>query len=128
MRLKSLAVVAFALSAAPAFADGDAVAGRTVFKKCQPCHEAARDASKVGPSLLGVMDRTAGTLMSFAGKFSPAMVEAGAKGLAWDDANMAAYMKAPREFIPGNRMAFAGLKKDEDIADLIAYLRADPKP
>lgn len=123
-----LAAAALIASAPAAMADGDAVAGKTVFKKCFACHEAVKEQNKVGPHLIGVAGRQAGTLESFAGKYSPALVEAGAKGLVWDDQNLAAYLKAPKEFIPGNRMAFAGLKKDEDIADVIAYLKAVPKP
>ena len=116
------------LLAAPALADGDATLGKTVFKKCVACHEAATDKNKVGPSLLGVVGRTAGTLESFAAKYSKQMKDAGAAGLVWDDTNIAEYVRDPKAKIPGNKMAFAGLKKDEDIANVIAYLKADPKP
>lgn len=114
--------------ATPAFADGDAEAGKRVFNRCMACHDGKRDVNKVGPHLVGVVGRKAGGLESFMGKYSEAMVAAGNGGLVWDEANLAAYIKAPKEFIPGNRMAFAGIKDEEDLANLIAWLKADPKP
>jgi cytochrome c len=56
------------------------------------------------------------------------MVAAGAGGLVWDEANITEFMKKPKEKIPGNKMSFVGLKNDADIANVIAYLKADPKP
>lgn len=131
MRLMGLAapaiVAASFLAHAPAFAAGDAVAGKKVFTKCMVCHEAATDKDKVGPSLHGVIGRTAGTLPSFESKYSDAMKKAGAGGLVWDEANIAAYIKAPKDKVPGNKMAFAGLKDDTDIANVIAYLESTAK-
>lgn len=126
-----LAIVAGAAtvsSTGVALAGGDADLGKKVFNKCIVCHDAARNRNKVGPSLLGVVGRTAGTLESYGTRYSEAMVAAGEDGLVWDEANLAEYLHAPREKVPGNRMAFAGLTKDEDIANVIAYLEADPKP
>ncbi len=122
------AFVAVAALASPALADGDAVKGIDVFKKCMACHDAVEAKDKVGPNLVGVVGRTAGTLESFAAKYSQAMKDAGAAGLVWDEANIAEYLKDPKAKIPGNKMAFAGLKKDDEIANVIAYLKADPKP
>ncbi|MCT7377644.1 c-type cytochrome [Chelativorans salis] len=117
------------LAPIPALAqEGDPAAGKTVFNKCRACHEAETDRNKVGPSLLGVIGRTAGTLESFQSRYSPAMKEAGEQGLVWDEENLAAYLRDPKGFMPGNKMAFAGLKSDEDIANVTAYLKADPKP
>jgi cytochrome c len=124
--LISLALVA--LAGPPALADGDAEAGRSVFSRCMACHDGKREVNKVGPHLVGVVGRKAGSLESFAGKYSEAMTAAGAGGLVWDEANLAAYIKDPKGFIPGNRMAFAGIKDDVDVANLIAWLKADPKP
>ncbi|WP_378947987.1 c-type cytochrome [Mesorhizobium sp. ANAO-SY3R2] len=129
MRLTALAASAllatsFLVSGA-AHAAGDADAGKKVFTKCMACHEAATDKNKVGPSLHGVIGRTAGTHSDF--KYSDAMKKAGADGLVWDEANIAAYVKAPKEKVPGNKMAFAGLKDDTDIANVIAYLEAAAK-
>lgn len=129
MRLTALAATALLavsyLASGVAHAAGDADAGKKVFTKCMACHEAATDKNKVGPSLHGVIGRTAGTHPDF--KYSDAMTKAGADGLVWDEANIAAYLKAPKEKIPGNKMAFAGLKDDTDIANVIAYLEAAAK-
>ena len=127
MKLFTLALAALAVSAAtPTLAEGDAAAGKTVFKKCMACHAADKDQNKVGPHLVGIAGRKAAAIEGFA--YSDAIKAKGAEGLVWDDANITAYVKAPKEFIAGNKMAFAGLKKDEDIVNLIAYLKADPKP
>ncbi|MEO5755472.1 MAG: cytochrome c family protein [Mesorhizobium sp.] len=111
-----------------AHAGGDPALGKKVFNRCIACHEAATERDKVGPHLLGVVGRTAGTAESFLGHYSEGMKSAGAAGLVWDEANLTAYLKAPRLKVPGNKMAFAGLSNDDDIANVIAYLKADPKP
>ena len=106
----------------PALADGDADKGERVFKKCKACHDVGEGAkNKVGPELNDVMGRTAGTVADFG--YSDAMVEAGAGGLVWDEESLEEYLKKPKDFIPGNKMSFAGLRKDDEIADLIAYLK-----
>jgi cytochrome c len=102
----------------------DAAAGEKVFAKCKACHIADSDQNKIGPTLKGVIGRTAGTLEGF--KYSPAMVEAGTGGLVWDDATLTEYLKAPKAMVKGTKMAFAGLKKDEDLANVIAYLKQFP--
>ena len=111
-----------------AHADGDAALGKKVFNRCIACHEAASDRDKVGPHLMGVVGRKAGSAESFASHYSQAMKDAGAAGLVWDEANLKAYLSAPKLKVPGNKMAFSGLTSDEDIANVIAYLKADPKP
>jgi cytochrome c len=116
-----LAAVAASALALPALADGDVENGEKVFKKCRACHEIGEDAkNKVGPALTGVIGRTAGTVPDF--KYSSAMTEAGAGGLVWTDETIAQYLADPRGFVPKNKMAFAGLKKPEDVADVIAYI------
>ena len=127
-RAVSLAVMMILAGSAAAHADGDAVAGKTVFNKCRACHDATGDKNKVGPNLATVMGRTAGTLESFGRKYSKAMIAAGEGGLVWDEATLALYLAAPKAKVPGTNMAFAGLKKDDEIANVIAYLKADPKP
>ena len=115
-------IAASFLATNPGYAAGDPAAGKKVFTKCMACHEAATEKDKIGPSLHGVIGRTAGTLPSFQAKYSDAMKKAGAGGLVWDEANIAAYMKAPKDKVPGNKMAFPGLKDDADIANVIAYI------
>ena len=118
----SAAAVALAVCLpAQAFAQ-DAAKGETVFKKCQICHEVGPSAKvKVGPILNEVLGRQAGTLAGFA--YSPAMKEAGEKGMKWTDENLSKYLENPRDFIPKNKMAFVGLKKEDERADVLAYLK-----
>ena len=115
------------LAFVPAHAQ-DADAGKTVFNKCMACHDAKAEKNKIGPHLVGVVGRTAGTLESYLSKYSDNMKEAGAGGLVWDDANLTEYLRDPKAVIPKGKMAFPGLKVDEDLANVIAYLKADPKP
>lgn len=122
------ALLAAALMAVPARADGDAAAGKKVYNKCVACHDAVTDKNKVGPSLLGVVGRPAGSLESYLSKYSANMKEAGAGGLVWNETDLSAYLNNPKAVIPKGKMAFPGLKSDEDIANVIAYLKADPKP
>ncbi|MFK0690230.1 c-type cytochrome [Mesorhizobium sp. IMUNJ 23033] len=128
LRAVSSAAVLFLAGDLAAHADGDATLGKKVFNRCIACHEAATERDKVGPHLLGVVGRTAGTAESFLGHYSQAMKDAGAAGLVWDEASLAVYLHAPKLKVPGNKMAFAGLSNDADIANVIAYLKADPKP
>lgn len=116
------------LIALPALADGDAVAGKKVFNKCIACHDATSEKDKIGPHLLGVVGRTAGTAPSYVAKYSQAMKDAGAAGLVWNETTIAEYLRGPKQKVPGNKMAYAGLKDDAEIANVIAYLKADPKP
>lgn len=110
--------------AAPARAGGDATAGEKVFQKCRACHqvgEAARNA--VGPNLNGVVGRPAASLAGYA--YSPAYkaVAAGSGGgVVMDEANITKWLASPKTFAPGNKMAFAGLASQADIADVVAFL------
>jgi cytochrome c2 len=108
---------------APAAAQqGNAADGAEVFKKCRACHDVGPEAkNKVGPMLNDVIGRTAGTVAQFA--YSEANKTAGAKGLTWSEASLEKYLEDPRAFMPGTKMAFAGLKDPQDRKDLIAYLK-----
>jgi cytochrome c len=112
------ALLPLALGAAPARAEGDPAKGEKVFARCKTCHEVAKEQNKVGPHLVGVMGRKAGAVEGF--KYSDAMKNS---GIVWDDAALAAYLKDPKGSMPGNKMAFPGLKKDDELADVIAYLK-----
>lgn len=100
--------------------EGDADAGAKVFRKCAACHNVETAKKKVGPSLQGVIGRQPGTVEDF--KYSKAMVAFG-DGRIWDVALLTEYLAKPRDMVKGTRMAFAGLKTDEDIANVIAYLQ-----
>ena len=112
---------ALALAGQSALAQ-DAAKGEKVYKKCKACHSLEAGKRKVGPSLNGIFGRTAGTLDGF--KYSKAMVES---GIVWDAETISAYMADPKGYIPKNRMAFPGLKKEADRANLIAYLKEATK-
>ncbi|WP_421581438.1 c-type cytochrome [Shinella sp. M31] len=111
----------FLCLAAPAFAEGDAVAGNAVFKKCAPCHSVEK-VNRVGPTLSGIIGRPVAIIEDY--NYSPAMRTFGEDGKVWSEAQIAEYLMSPKAMVPGTRMTFAGLKKMEDIANLIAYLKA----
>ncbi len=115
------AFAGLAALAVPAIADGDAAKGEKAFKKCQACHSAADTANKVGPYLKGVVGRAVATAEGF--KYSEAMIQFGATGALWDVANLDAYMANPKTFIAGNKMTFAGIKKEDERQDIIAFLK-----
>ena len=100
---------------------GDAEAGERTFRKCQACHAVGEGAAnKVGPVLNGVIGRTAGTLEGF--DYSDAMIEKGEGGLVWSPETLDTYLEKPRDVVPGTKMAFAGLRKEDERQNVIAYL------
>lgn len=107
-------------------AAGDVTQGAAVFKKCAACHNVDKPENKIGPYLMGVVGRKAGSVESYP-NYSDAMKKAGDRGLVWDDENLAQYLAAPAKFIPGNRMPFSGLKSPDDIANLEAFLKGAAK-
>ena len=107
-----------ALGSSVALAEGDAAHGQVVFNKCKACHSVDEAKNKVGPYLVGVFGRPAGTAEGF--KYSQAMKDS---GVTWDEQTLAEYLADPRGYIKGNRMAFVGLKNQQDVIDVIAYLK-----
>lgn len=121
--MKAIAVLACLAIPLPAHAaEGSAEAGANVFRKCAACHSVDQPTNKVGPHLVGIVDRPAASVTDY-GKYSDALKQEGGKGLKWDEATLSTYLSAPRKMIPKTRMAFAGLKKEKDVADVIAYLK-----
>ena len=102
---------------------GDAVAGRQVFKKCQACHSLEPGKSILGPSLAGIVGRKSGAEPNF--NYSPALKQA---ALTWDAITLDGYLLDPQKIVPGNRMPFPGLKTDHDRKDVIAYMAAPASP
>jgi cytochrome c len=123
-KLVFAALASAMLFAVPAHAEGDAAKGEKVFTKCKACHEVEKGVNKVGPTLKGVVGRKAASIADY--KYSEAMIAKGAEGVVWDEATLTAYLPDPKAFVPKTKMAFAGLKKPEDVADVIAYLKAHP--
>lgn len=121
MRNLTLATALLGVLALPAFAEGDPAKGEKVFNKCKACHAVGEDAkNRVGPVLNGVIGATAAQVEGY--KYSKAMAEKGEEGMVWDEPTLTAYLTKPREVVPGTKMSFAGLRKESEIMDVLAYL------
>ncbi|MBB3459097.1 cytochrome c [Rhizobium sp. BK313] len=101
----------------------DAKVGETIFKKCQACHDGTKGGpNKVGPDLWGIVDRPVAEHEGFA--YSAAIKDFSKGGTEkWTYDHIYHFVAAPKKFIPGTAMGFAGLPKEKDRADLIAFLR-----
>jgi cytochrome c len=97
-------------------ADGDPTRGEQIYHRCQGCHSI--DANRVGPRHAGLFGRHAGSLDDY--NYSDAMR---ASGVVWDETTLGQFLTAPRKFIPGTKMPFAGIPDARERADLIAYLK-----
>ncbi len=123
MKKTALAMIATIALAMGGAADAqDLKKGKRVFNKCKACHVIDKEKNKVGPHLVGIMGRTAGSVEGF--KYSKAMKES---GIVWDDETLDGYLTAPKKYLKGGKMAFAGLKKEDDRMNLIAYLKENAK-
>lgn len=121
--LKLLGLATIAISgAASAQTTGDPVKGKAVYARCVACHDMKPGVNKIGPSLDGIVGRKSATVAGF--NYSPAMKKA---DLTWDPKTLDVFLEKPMKSVPGNRMAFVGVPKPEDRANLIAYLKAPPK-
>lgn len=119
-RLLMMAGTAILALTAQASAEGDPVKGEKIFKRCAACHAVGENAkNKVGPQLNGIVDAEWGRIDGF--KYSNNLVEL-SDGKVWDAATLDVYLTKPRDLIPKGKMAFAGLRKEEDRANVIAYL------
>lgn len=99
---------------------GDAAKGARIFNQCRACHQLAEGRNAVGPSLYGVIGRDAGSIEGF--RYSEANANS---GITWTEATLFTYLENPRGFIPGTNMAFNGLKRPQDRADVIAYIKSE---
>ena len=114
-----LAPVAAAQAAPPAALTGNAEAGKAAFRKCASCHQVGPSArGGFGPKLTGVIGRKAGSTTDY--NYSAAMKNA---NIVWTEPNLAAFLKAPSDVVPGNKMRFWGIGNAQQVADLLAYLR-----
>ncbi|WEZ84873.1 cytochrome c family protein [Rhizobium sp. 32-5/1] len=106
----------------PLLAGADATAGATVFKKCASCHTIEKGGpNKVGPGLWGIVDRPIAAHEGFA--YSAGMKTFAEANKAWDYDHLSFFIEAPKKHVPGTAMGFAGVKKPDERANLIAYLR-----
>lgn len=120
MKTMILAAVAIFAAAGAAHAQ-DAAAGEKVFNKCKACHAVGEGATnKVGPQLNGVVGRKAASVEGF--NYSPALKKAGEEGLVLTEENIAKWVANPKAFVPGNKMSFVGLNKEDEVKDVVAYL------
>eukprot|EP01034_Spumella_vulgaris_P030895 gene30895-38182_t len=113
-----LMLPALAAAQGPAL-QGDAEVGKRAFKRCVSCHQvgpAARGA--FGPQLNGIVGRKAGATADF--NYSPAMKQS---GIVWTEQKLAAFLQSPNQVVPDNRMRFWGIGDQQQIANLVAYLR-----
>lgn len=95
--------------------------GEALFKRCKTCHTLNEGgAHKTGPNLHGIFGATAGSKDGF--RYSKVMRES---GVVWTDENLTAYIKNPAKFMPRNTMSFAGIRKDEDLVQLLDYMRSE---
>ncbi|MEC9401664.1 MAG: cytochrome c family protein [Pseudomonadota bacterium] len=119
-RLLMIAGTALLALTVQASAEGDPAKGEKVFKKCAACHAVGPEAkNKVGPELNGIVGRAWGAVDGY--KYSANLLEL-ADGKVWDEETLDVYLTKPKDLIPKGKMAFAGLKTEDDRANVIAYL------
>jgi len=100
----------------------DAEAGARVFNQCRACHTVNQGGRNgVGPNLHGFWDRQAGQVQGF--RYSANMVQLAQGGLRWDEATLRRYLTNPKDVVPQGSMAFAGIRNEEQMNNLLAWLR-----
>lgn len=109
----------------PAAADGNVANGESVSKKCVACHQFLKTENRTGPHLVGLIGRAVASVDGF--KYSDAMTKHAATVPVWTEETLNSYLENPRAAVPGTRMAFGGLKKEQERTDLIAYLKSIAK-
>jgi cytochrome c len=122
LTLSALVVIASSSLASAALAQ-DAAAGKTSFNKCLPCHSIGAGAkNKVGPELNGLDGRKAGTAPDY--NYSDANKNS---GITWNEAQFKEYIKDPKAKVPGTKMTFAGIKSENEINNLWAFVSSFDK-
>lgn len=120
-----LSLTALAFIATPSLA-ADAEKGAKVYKKCVSCHMVGDKAkNRVGPQLNGIVGRAIASIGDY--KYSKAMYKHAEANKVWTEENLGAYLANPRKTVKGGRMAFAGLRKQKDVDNVIAYLKQASK-
>ena len=101
---------------------GDPAKGEKTFALCRSCHVLEEGVNRVGPSLYNIVGRKSGTVAGF--NYSEANKNS---GVTWTTDVLYEYLKDPKGFMPGTKMAFPGIKNDQDRANLVAYLDSQTK-
>lgn len=119
MFFRSFLAAAFSAAAVGAASAQDVAAGEKSFNKCRACHQVGESARNIiGPVLNGLIGRKTGTIDGY--KYSDANRNS---GLVWDETVFAEYIRDPRAKIPGTKMMFSGIKSEQEIKDLTAFLK-----
>ena len=114
-----LSILAMCLPLISAARAQDAGDGERVFAACKLCHQVGEGAkSLAGPSLNGIVGRKAAAVTDY--EYSPANRDA---NITWTEAELTAFIANPKARLPGNKMLYPGLRDDEKIADVIAFLK-----
>lgn len=123
LRKSTLPLLALGLLAvAPAAQAQDVAAGQRVFNQCRACHIIENNGrNAVGPNLHGVVGRKAGAIENF--RYSASMKEKAEGGLTWTEENLRAYLANPKSVVPAGSMSYPGLKQEQQITDVIAFLK-----
>jgi cytochrome c len=118
MTMTAIAAMSIAATATIAAAQ-DVAAGQHSFNKCLPCHAIGPDAeNKIGPELNGLDGRHSGTAPNYS--YSDANKNS---GIVWGEATFKEYIKDPAAKVPGTKMTFLGIKNEQEINDLWAYVK-----
>jgi len=103
-----------------AYAAGDVAAGQRVFKICAECHQVGPSArAGFGPQLNGIVGRRAASTKDY--RYSTAMQNS---HLVWTEDKLRSFLKGPSDLVPGTKMRLWGLSNEEDVSNLLAYLRS----
>lgn len=116
-RCAAVAALLAVLSSTTARAEADAALGKTAFGKCAACHSIKAGENKIGPSMAGIVGRPSHSIEGF--NYSEAMK---AYNVTWTEAELNTYLENPRGVVAGTKMIFVGIKKEDERANLIAYL------
>ena len=108
-------------AAAHAQSAGDAAAGEKAFAKCKACHVADAETNRVGPHLKGLIGRNVASVANY--KYSEAMLEFAKANPVWTDELFLTYIENPKALVPKTKMVYPGSKKEEERANLLAFLK-----
>jgi cytochrome c len=118
----TLAALCLAALSGTALADGDAAKGEKVFNKCKACHVADAETNRVGPHLKGLIGRNVASVADY--KYSDDMIAFGTANPVWTEELFETYIENPKASVPKTKMAFTGIKKEDEREDLLAYLKS----